>query len=182
MAKEHKSIKTTVRRFTKAHESSPVNQLWSRRGHNGGFTMLELLIIIAIIGTLCAIAIPAYNSYVKRASIKLVIEDIKSIDKQLKAFDFMKNRLPETLADAGIDMIDPWQNPYQYTLIRGKPLTGPGKVIPRKDKNLHPLNSDYDLCSMGPDGLSSPNLNNSRSIDDIIRAGDGSFYGVAEDY
>lgn len=52
----------------------------------------------------------------------------------------------------------------------------------RKDKSLHPLNTDYDLYSMGPDGRSVSPLTAKASRDDIIRANNGGFIGVAEDY
>ena len=52
----------------------------------------------------------------------------------------------------------------------------------RKDKNLVPLNSDFDLYSMGPDGASQPPLAAPVSHDDIIRASDGAYVGSAEGY
>ena len=52
----------------------------------------------------------------------------------------------------------------------------------RKDHNLHPLNSDFDLYSMGPDGESQPALTAKASWDDIIRASDGGFVGRASRY
>jgi general secretion pathway protein G len=51
---------------------------------------------------------------------------------------------------------------------------------PRKDRFLVPINSDYDLYSMGPDGESKRNLNTPVSRDDVIRARDGAYIGVAE--
>ena len=45
-----------------------------------------------------------------------------------------------------------------------------------------PINSDYDLYSVGPDGDSSPQLHNAVSRDDVIRARDGAFVGLAEDF
>jgi hypothetical protein len=51
-----------------------------------------------------------------------------------------------------------------------------------KDKSLHPLNSDYDLYSMGPDGQSQTPLTAKASRDDIIRANNGGFIGVVEDH
>jgi general secretion pathway protein G len=52
----------------------------------------------------------------------------------------------------------------------------------RTDKNLVPLNSDYDLYSMGKDGESQIPLTVKISHDDIIRANDGAFVGLAIDY
>ena len=51
-----------------------------------------------------------------------------------------------------------------------------------KDKSLHPLNSDYDLYSMGKDGASTGPLTAKASRDDVVRANDGRFIGLAKDY
>ncbi len=148
-----------------------------------GFTLIELLIVVALIGILSAIAVPMFNRYLLYDKQKTAIADILAIELQLHIFEAEQNsQIPETLAEIGISILDPWGNPYQYIPIRNKPLTGPGKVMPRKDKFLHPLNSDYDIWSMGPDGLSVLPLTAAQSHDDIIRAGDGSFIGVAEEY
>lgn len=155
---------------------------WNRRNRSSGFTLLELLIVVAIIATLISIAIPAYQSYIEKAQIVAAINDIKLIEKRLLMFEVDTGQFPETLAEAGITLLDPWGHPYQYILISGKPLTGKGKVTPRKDKFLHPLNSDYDLYSMGPDGDTQIPLTAKASHDDIIRAGDGSFVGIAKNF
>ena len=52
----------------------------------------------------------------------------------------------------------------------------------RKDRNLVPINTDYDLYSKGPDGASSPPLTARAGQDDIVRANDGAYIGVAADY
>jgi general secretion pathway protein G len=45
-----------------------------------------------------------------------------------------------------------------------------------------PINTDYDLYSMGKDGKSQPPLTAKDSRDDIIRANDGAYIGPAEGY
>jgi general secretion pathway protein G len=45
-----------------------------------------------------------------------------------------------------------------------------------------PINTDFDLYSVGPDGNTQPPLTAPVSRDDIVRANDGRFIGKAEDY
>lgn len=58
--------------------------------------------------------------------------------------------------------------------------SGGGK--PRKDRFLVPINSDYDLYSKGRDGQSVAPLTAQQSHDDVIRANDGAFVGLAVDF
>ena len=52
----------------------------------------------------------------------------------------------------------------------------------RKDKFQVPLNSTYDLYSLGKDGVSDEPLTAKPSWDDIVRANDGAFIGLATQY
>ena len=52
----------------------------------------------------------------------------------------------------------------------------------RKDKNLNPLNTDFDLYSLGEDGASASPLTAKNSRDDIVRANNGAYIGLGEDY
>ena len=150
--------------------------------NRSGFTFIELLIVVAILATLAAISFPLYRDHTERAQVAVLIANIRTVGETILAFELNNRRLPETLAEAGVDLLDPWGNPLQYIPIRGKPLSGAGKVSPRKDKSLHPLNSDFDLWSMGPDGQTALPLTAKASHDDIIRAADGNFLGIAEHY
>ena len=89
--------------------------------------------------------------------------------------------LPDTLDQLGNGIpTDPWGNAYQYQRIEGAGLKGKGKL--RKDKKLNPINSDYDLYSMGADGQSKLPLTAKHSWDDIIRASNGAYVGPATEY
>jgi general secretion pathway protein G len=60
---------------------------------------------------------------------------------------------------------------------------GPSAVsLARKDRFLVPINSDFDLYSMGPDGRTQATLNAPVSRDDVIRAANGAYYGLAEKF
>lgn len=149
---------------------------------NKGFTLIEILIACTILATLTAIAMPVAAKFLATSKESQAIDDLRQIEKVLSLFEVEHGRLPDNLTEAEIHLTDPWGTAYQYILIEGKPLSGKGKVSPRKDKSLHPLNADYDLWSNGADGNTTLSLTAKVSHDDIIRAGSGSFFGRAEDY
>jgi general secretion pathway protein G len=150
-----------------------------RREDYRGFTIIELLIVIAIMGTLFGIAVALYGNALASSRIAHAIGDIKTVEGDITLFYVQNRRYPLTLAEVGHgETNDPWGNPYQY--LNFETVKGKGKM--RKDRSLVPINSDYDLYSMGPDGQSQAPLTASASHDDIIRASDGSYVGPASEY
>jgi general secretion pathway protein G len=145
-----------------------------------GLTLTEILVAVGIIGILSAIVFPLYGESMNRSKVTQATADIHNISGKLKVWSVFNNmELPDTLAVAGItDQVDPWGHPYQYLKIEG--LKGKGDV--RKDHKLNPINSDFDLYSMGRDGVSKTQISNKDSLDDIVRANNGSFVGLASDY
>jgi prepilin-type N-terminal cleavage/methylation domain-containing protein len=95
--------------------AGPRRRLLSRYG---GFTIIELLFVIAIIGILSAVAIPYYNSYRERVKIATCILGIGVIQKTIIAYYYEKGTYPSSLAEVGMDSEkDPWGNSYQYVRI-----------------------------------------------------------------
>ena len=151
----------------------------SRRYKSFGLTLVELLIAIAIIGILAGVAIPIYAGYVENAKVQSAIADIGSISLVIDKYRTDRDTLPTTLADINYaTYLDPWGNPYQYLNIQ----TAKNKGQCRKDRFVVPINTDYDLYSMGKDGKSQPPLTAKDSKDDIMRANDGAYTGPAEGY
>lgn len=143
-----------------------------------GFTLIEVFIVLAVLGLMSAIAVPQYQDYLKRVDINQATNDIGSISLVITDFQLTYNRLPADLAAVGMNgMRDPWDNPYEYVNHDTAP---PGKR--RKDKNLVPINNDYDLYSKGEDGRSVAPLTAKHSRDDIVRANNGKWVGKGEDY
>jgi general secretion pathway protein G len=146
------------------------------------FTLVELLLVIAILGTLGAIAVPVYTNYIDKARNSAAVADIRVIEGEIVRFQAERGRPPDTLAEAGLPTrLDPWGRPYQYLRLLGVPqhdLHGSW----RRDRFTNPLNTDFDLYSMGKDGNSAPALTAKASYDDIVRANNGAFLGLASEY
>jgi general secretion pathway protein G len=147
---------------------------------DGGFSLIELMIVIALIGILSGIAIPWYMSYREKVKTENCKLGIKVIETAVKNYGIENTGYPEDLSDVKLsDMTDPWGKPYEYLKIAGG-TKGLGKM--RKDRYMVPINTDFDLYSVGPDGKSASPLTSKNSQDDIIRANDGQFIGRASDY
>jgi general secretion pathway protein G len=151
-----------------------------RRPCSEGFTLIELMIVVAIISTLAAIAIPSYISSRYKAKIAVAISEIKIIEKTVLNYMAESGELPDGLSDIGVDKTtDPWGNPYRYLRLDGGKTKGlKGKR--RRDKNANPVNSDFDLYSMGRDGRTVAQFTGKKARDDIVRANNGSFCDLAE--
>ena len=152
-----------------------------RQERGKGFTLIEILTVVAILSTLSAIALPAYSRYIEKAKVTRAIAEIKTLSLEIDTYGIDNGgTLPITLNDIGrAGLLDPWGNPYEY--LNYATVHGAGYGI-RKDRNLHPLNSDYDLYSKGKDGWSQPQITTPFSRDDVIRASDGRFIGLAVNY
>ncbi len=173
-----------------------------------GLTLLELLIVIAIIGILSGIAIPFYFGQVEKARVIKATAELENLQIEITNFELDYNRLPETLEDVNSSgLTDPWGNSYRYLnfasieddsgeeedLDSGKnkkgKAKGKAKKVETEDENSMrldqfntALNSDYDLYSCGKDGKSAAPIDDPLSEDDIVRGRDGAYIGLASQY
>ena len=118
-----------------------------------GFTLIEIMVVVIIIGLLAAIVAPNVIGNIDEANVTRAKADIRRIDEQMKFFYYDNNRFPTT--EQGIEALvtqpndpqirnwrsggylesmpnDPWGNPYQYVY--------PGQ------------NRQFDVYSLGRDG------------------------------
>ncbi len=147
--------------------------------HASGVTALELMLAVAIVGVLAAIALPAYENYRERVRVAQAVVDIGAIGTMVAKYGLDNGAYPDSLEDAGAGgMRDPWGQAYQYVNHEDRRSRGRW----RRDKNIVPINTDFDVFSMGKDGDSRPPLTARMSRDDIVRANNGRFVGLASDY
>lgn len=143
-----------------------------------GYSLLEILLVIAMVTLLSAIAVPSYRGMVERARVNRAISDIGIVSLQLSRWETNVGELPADLAEADLDgWLDPWGRPYVYLNLS---LANRGQM--RRDRNLVPINTDFDLYSLGADGLTTTALTARASRDDVVRANNGAFIGLAADY
>ena len=156
-----------------------------------GFTLIEIMLAVAILAIISAIAIPAYQGYIAEARIGTVIKDIRQMELVLNdlAMDFDLASLDGnvttprgvylvagqiTLGDTatapagGQAWEDPWGQIYLYRRP-GVLVDGGGDL-----SNDSALPQGYDLYSFGADG--------SDSTENIVRGCNGEFVGVQSDH
>ncbi|MEQ9462637.1 MAG: prepilin-type N-terminal cleavage/methylation domain-containing protein [Haliea sp.] len=67
-----------------------------------GFTLIELMIVIAIVGILAAIALPAYQDYTVRARMSEPMAKLSEAKATIAEFYSSQLESPDTLAEAGL--------------------------------------------------------------------------------
>jgi type IV pilus assembly protein PilA len=70
-----------------------------------GFTLIELMIVVAIIGVLAAVAIPAYQDYLNRSKMSEALATIGACKASVTEFAAVRSKLPGTIAEAGCSSV-----------------------------------------------------------------------------
>ena len=136
------------------------------------------MVVVLLIGILTALAMPYYGNWRNRVNTVQATSDIIGNEAIVEIYVVANKTLPSSWADIpAARTIDPWGRPYVYYNIEAN-----GKGGARKDHALNPLNTDYDMYSVGPDGVSKAQITQTDSLDDVIRASNGGYVGIASGF
>ena len=119
---------------------------------SAGFTLLELLVVMVIIGLLAGFVAPRYFAQVGKSQVKAARAQIDALDKALEQYRIDVGHLPTSEQGlAALNAPPPgeqnWAGPY---LKKEVPLDPWGHPYSYAEPGTH--NNDYDLGSMGKDG------------------------------
>ncbi|MHB8165182.1 MAG: type II secretion system major pseudopilin GspG [Sulfuricella sp.] len=117
----------------------------------GGFTLLELLVVMVIIGLLAAYVGPKYFGQIGKSEVKVAIAQIDALGKALDQYRLDMGHYPSTEEGLNALFAKPaneakWQGPY---LKKAAPLDPWGHPYVYRNPGEH---GDYDLLSYGRDG------------------------------
>ncbi len=141
-----------------------------------GWTLIELVLALAIVGVVASIVLPAVSDAAEKRRIGEAIADIRTMEAEITARVLATRAPPADLSEIGwAGRLDPWGNPYRYLRFEGIDWVAEARV----DRFDVPINSTYDLYSAGRDGQSALSLQLPQSWDDVIRANDGAYVGLA---
>jgi general secretion pathway protein G len=149
--------------------------MWLIAAKQRAFTLVELMLVMVAIALLTTMAMSSYQKFTDRARNAQAASDIREIDAAIIRFYVANNSYPALLTDIGITKTDPWKQTYRYRV-----LNGPKGA--RKDGGLQPINSDYDLYSVGKDGVTAVQISSGAGADDIVRGRNGNYVGLGKDY
>ncbi|MCD9526760.1 pilin [Photobacterium carnosum] len=112
-----------------------------------GFTLIELMIVVAVIGVLSAIAIPQYQKYVAKAEVASVLSTMTGIKTNLEAFIVENGRFPKgEVGEMPVDLGAPVDMPLGEFTLTPSGTTDAGTLdLKFKDKDVNALLKELTL-------------------------------------
>lgn len=155
-----------------------------KRKGNGGFTLVELLVVVAVIGVIAGIVMAAAGGVQKKAARDQTKAEIKSILVALERYRASNGGYPvlnqpsssalytnltnfmtfRTNQISSMQVLDPYGYPYWYRLVTNSADSGAGTI------NM--TSESVEVWSVGPNGKSgftnnTPNRSDTNNVDDI---------------
>jgi general secretion pathway protein G len=126
----------------------------SRRRARSGFTFLEIMFVVVIIGILLALVGPRLAGRTNTARIEATRAQLTNLETSLKTFEMDLGRWPATLDEMAKDPDDVDDKSYRGPYMEKIPQDSWGQdFIYKVGKDAEHNKRSYDLSSMGPDKL-----------------------------
>ena len=136
----------------KQEQFSPRNTHSARKASSTGFTLLELLVVMVIIGLLAGYVGPRYFSQIGKAEVKVARAQMEALEKSLEQYRLDTGHFPTQ--EQGLVAVvkkpnnEPrWEGPY---LKKDLPMDPWGRPFIYKVPGTR---GDFDLSSLGKDGV-----------------------------
>lgn len=122
-----------------------------KRCQRRGFTLVEVMVVLAILGLLISVALPRFSGRTEEARIQTTRLQIENLSAALDAFEFDCGRYPSTLEGLAALKTEPvntpgWKGPYMKKSIPVDPWKNTYVYVSPGIKSV-----DYDVYSFGPD-------------------------------
>ena len=133
------------------HRAAPIQNSGRQRARHSGFTLLELLVVMVIIGLLAGYVGPKYFAQIGKSEIKATRAQLDSLEKALDQYRLDTGHYPSTEQGLAALTAKPdndarWDGPYLKKTVPDDPW---GHAYQYKSPGEH---GEYDLYSLGKDG------------------------------
>ncbi len=126
-----------------------------------GFTLVEILIVVVILGILAAIVIPQFTQASTEAKVSSSLTSLQSLRSQIELYKIQHNDNPPPLGTDGAD--------FEEAMTLCSNTNGETVAVAGRDKVTHPFGPYMQVIPLNP-------WNNSRSIADADAEGVGWVY------